>query len=141
MVECGSMEQTPDINNLTVWGIVTFVIMLVLGILSIGGVIEAVNYMSFWGILCLVGSGFGVAGLIFVILALVQKNPAHMKIGTLCFLISCIIHTVLLIIAICAGKHIYISSILQLCLDIFLCYLFYVQSKNLGPSASAPSSK
>ena len=137
MVECGTMDQPPDINNITIWGIIIFIIMGILGLMSIGGVIESVNNFNFFAIIALIGSGFGVAGLIFVILALYQKNPAHMKTGTLCFLISCIFHTVLLVIAICAGEHLYITSILQLCLNIFLCYLFYRQSNSLGTTTKA----
>ena len=133
MVECGTMDQPPSINNITVWGIVTFVIMAVLGVSSLMGVIEGCKFEGgFYSILLLVGSGFGVAGLIFVILSIVQKNGAHMKVGIVCFLISCIIHTVLFILYIVGGKTIYFANILQLLLDIFLCYLFYRQSNGFG---------
>ena len=128
MVECGSIEQPPSFTNITVWGIVTFIIMLILGVSSIMGVIEGCNFRSFYSIILLIGSCFGVAGLIFVILSIVQNNGTHMKVGALCFLVSCIIHTVLLILYIVGGKTIYFGNILQLCLDIFLCYLFYRQS-------------
>ena len=133
MVECGTIDQPPSINNITVWGIVTFVIMAVLGVSSLMGVIEGCGFgHGFYSILLLVGSGFGVAGLIFVILSLVQKNGAHMKIGIICFLISCIIHTVLFILYLVGGEKIYFANILQLLLDIFLCYLFYRQSNGFG---------
>ena len=97
------------------------------------GVIEGCGFgHGFYSILLLVGSGFGVAGLIFVILSLVQKNGAHMKIGIICFLISCIIHTVLFILYLVGGEKIYFANILQLLLDIFLYYLFYRQSNSFG---------
>ena len=133
MVECGTIDQPPSFNNITVWGIVTFVIMAVLGVSSIMGVIEGCGFgNSFYSILLLIGSGFGVAGLIFVILSIVQKNGSHMKMGIVCFLISCIIHTVLFILYIVGGKDIYFANILQLLLDIFLCYLFYRQSNGFA---------
>ena len=133
MVECGTIDQPPSINNITVWGIVTFVIMAVLGVSSLMGVIEGCGFGNgFYSILLLVGSGFGVAGLIFVILSLVQKNGYHMKVGIVCFLISCIIHTVLFILYLVGREKIYFANILQLLLDIFLCYLFYRQSNGFG---------
>ena len=133
MVECGTIDQPPSFNNITVWGIVTFVIMAVLGVSSIMGVIEGCGFGNgFYSILLLIGSGFGVAGLIFVILSIVQKNGSHMKMGIVCFLISCIIHTVLFILYIVGGQTIYFANILQLLLDIFLCYLFYRQSNGFA---------
>ena len=131
MVECGSMDQPPSIQNLTIWGIVTFVIMAVLGISSIYGVMEALKFGSFWSIIGLVGSGFGVAGLIFVLLSIFQNNSVYMKIGIFCFLVSCIINIVLFILGLLGlwgdGKF-YVGSLLQLLLNLFLCYLFYRQS-------------
>ena len=141
MVECGSMDQPPSVQNITIWGIVTFVIMAVLGISSIYGVMEALNFGSFWSIIGLIGSGFGVAGLIFVILAIIQNNGVHMKIGIFCFLISCLINIVLFIIGLIGlmnadGKaHFHAGNLLTLLLDIFLCYLFYRQSSGFSPGA------
>ena len=136
MVECGTIDQPPSVQNLTIWGIVTFVIMAVLGISSIYGVMEALKFGSFWSIIGLVGSGFGVAGLIFVILSIVQNNPVYMKIGVFCFLVSCIINIVLFIIALIGAmgnkSEFYPGSLLTLLLDLFLCYLFYRQSGGFG---------
>ena len=140
MVECGSMKDPPSFENVTVWGIVTFVIMAILGVASIYGVINALNFWSLWSILDLVASGFGVAGLIFVIISLVQKNPMHMRVGIICFLINCICCLVLFIFYIIgSGKHKFesiLSWMLRLVLDIFLCYLFYVQSGGLGAATA-----
>ena len=98
MVECGSMKDPPSIENITVWGIITFVIMAVLGLASIYGVLNALQFWSIWSILDLVASGFGVAGLIFVILSLVKKNPLYMKFGIICFLVNCICCLVLFLL-------------------------------------------
>ena len=133
MVECGSIDQPPSFQNLTIWGLVTFIIMLVLGVDSIYGVIDGCHFGdSFYSILLLVGSAFGVAGLIFVILSIIQHNGTHMKMGVLCFLISCVIHVVLLVLYIIRGNGINFGSICQIALDIFLCYLFYRQSSGFG---------
>ena len=133
MVECGSIDQPPSFQNLTIWGIVTFVIMLVLGAMSLYGVIDGCKFGdSFYSILLLIGSLFGVAGLILVILSLIQSNGMYMKMGIVCFLISCLIHIVLLILYIIRGEGFHASTILQLLLDIFLCYLFYRQSNGFG---------
>ena len=50
MVECGSIEQPPSFTNLTVWGIVTFIIMLILGVSSIMGAIEGCHFGNFYSI-------------------------------------------------------------------------------------------
>ena len=135
MVECGSMSQPPSFSNITVWGIVTFIIMLVVGIDSIYGVMSAIHFNDFlFSILLLVGSGFGVAGLIIAILAIVQSNGTLMKLAAFCFLISCLVHIVLLIFSI-FGSGLYLGAILQIILDVFLCYLFYLQNSGFSPSA------
>ena len=133
MVECGSMKDPPSIENITVWGIITFVIMAVLGLASIYGVLNALQFWSIWSILDLVASGFGVAGLIFVILSLVKKNPLYMKFGIICFLVNCICCLVLFLLYFINNdeekKAEKITSwLLRLVLDVFLCYLFYLQS-------------
>ena len=128
-MECGTIDQPPSFQHLTIWGLITFIIMLVLGVGSIYGVIDGCKFDPFLDcILLLVASGFGVAGLIFVILSIVQQNGAYMKTGIVCFLISCIINTVMFIIHIIGGHGVSVPSILQIALDIFLCYLFYRQS-------------
>ena len=132
-MECGSMDQPPSFQHLTVWGLITFIIMLVLGVGSIYGVIDGCKFDPFvYCLLLLIGSGFGVAGLIFVILSIIQHNGAYMKLGVLCFLISCIINTVMFILMLIGGHGVSVPSILQVALDIFLCYLFYRQSNGFS---------
>ena len=144
MVECGSIDQPPSIEHVTIWGVVTFVIMLVLGLSSVGGVLEVLNSdeLSLWSFILLAGSGFGVAGLVLVILSLVKKNSLYMKMGIFCFLVSCIINIVLIILAVfgVSDSKLYISSILHIALDIFLCYLFYRQSSGFSPSIPSTQS-
>ena len=143
MVECGSIDQPPSIEQLTIWGIITFVIMLVVGLSSVGGVLEVLNsQITLWSFILLAGSGFGVAGLVLVIISLVKKNPLYMKMGIFCFLISCIINIVLIVLALLnvSDSHLYFSSILHIALDIFLCYLFYRQSSGFSPSAPSTQS-
>ena len=138
MVECGSIDQPPSIENITIWGVVTFVVMFIVGLSSVYGVVEALNsVLTLWSFILLAGSGFGVAGLVFVIISLIKKNPFYMKLGIFCFLISCIINIVLIVFAILKvddGNQLFISSILHIALDIFLCYLFYRQSSGFTPS-------
>ena len=128
MVECGSMNQLPSFSNITVWGIIIFIIMFVVGANSVFGVIHALDFKdSLLSILILIGSGFGVAGLIFAILAIVQSNLAHMKVAALCFLISCLVNVVLIVFSIIRDGF-FFGTILQIIFNVFLCYLFYVQS-------------
>ena len=140
MVECGSYSEPPNFQNLTVWGIVTLVIMAILGLDSIYGALWAIKFDdTLYSILILVGSGFGIAGLVLVILSLVQKNPHYMTVGIFCFLISCIIHAVYLVFCILNGdfKNNSASAILHLALDIGLCILFFLQNKGFTPSSPA----
>lgn len=137
MVECGSIESPPSFTNITIWGIVTLICMLFVGISSIYGLIGSASFGSenfFFDLINLIGSCFGVAGLIFAILSIVQKNGAHMKIGMTCYFISCLIAVVVFILSIIYWGKIEIRSILHLLLCIFLCYLFFVQSKNFSSS-------
>ena len=136
MVECGAIDQPPSFQNLTIWGIITYICMLIIGINSIYGVIGALGFHNaLIDILNLVGSGFGVAGLIFAILSIVQHNGAYMKISMTCFFICCIISLVVFVFYILKGGLTagnILSCLLNLALSIFLCYLFYVQSKNFA---------
>ena len=143
MVECGSMSEPPSTSNITIWGIVTFVIMGILGILSIYGVLNALNFWSLWSILDLIASGFGVAGLVFVIISIVKHNPSYMKLGIVCFLINCVCCLVLFIVNIIRNDiktESILSWILRLIFDIFLCVLFYLQSGGMSGVQSAASS-
>ena len=138
MVECGSIDSPPSFTSVTVWGIITMICMLFVGISSIYGVIGSASFGSnyfFVDLINLIGSCFGVAGLIFAILSIVQKNAAHMKIGMTCYFISCLIALVVFILSIIYYGSVDIRAILHLLLCIFLCYLFFVQSKNMGASA------
>ena len=140
MVECGSYSEPPNFQNLTVWGIVTLVIMAILGLDSIYGASWAIKFDdTLYSVLILIGSGFGIAGLILVILSLVLKTPHYMTIGIFCFLISCIVNTVYLVFCIIRGdfKDQSLSAILHLALDIGLCILFFLQNKGFTPSSSA----
>ena len=135
MVECGSYKEPPNFQNLTIWGIVTLVIMVILGIDSIYGAIWSLGFGdALYSILVLIGSCFGIAGLILVILSLVQKNPQYMTYGIFCFLISCIIHTVYFIICLIRGDHLNVGAVIHLIFDICLCVLFYFQNKGFTPS-------
>ena len=137
MTECGSIDQPPSIEHVTIWGVVTFVIMLIVGLSSVYGVLEALNtILTLWSFILLAGSGFGVAGLVLVIISLIKKNPLYMKLGIVCFLISCIINIVLLVLGLLnvSDAELYKSSILHIVLDIFLCYLFYRQSSGFTPT-------
>ena len=137
MVECGSMSEPPSFQHITIWGIVTLVIMVILGFDSIYGVSWAIKFdHHIYSILILIGSVLGVAGLVLVFLSLFQRNPLYMTFGIFCFLISCVIHAVYLVLCIINGdfENNSSSAIIHLCLDIFLCVLFYLQNKGFTPS-------
>ena len=134
MVECGTINEPPSFSHITVWGIITMIIMAVVGIESIYGAIDAINFKdSLLSLLLLIGSGFGVAGLIFAGLALWKSSPPLMKTSGTCFLISCLVSIAFLIFSIIKNGF-YGQVILQIILDVFLCYLFFVQSNSFSSS-------
>ena len=109
--------------------------MVICGVDSIYGVGWALGFNdSIYSLLVLIGCCFGIAGLVLVILSLVQKNPQYMTYGIFCFLVSCIIQTVYFIVCLVRGGHLNASAIISLILDILLCVLFYFQNKGFTPS-------
>ena len=77
-----------------------------------------------------------------VILSIYQNNPVYMRIGIFCFLVSCIVSVVLIILTLVKVKEgdLYISTFVQMALNIFLCYLFYRQSGGFTPSVAPAAS-
>ena len=137
-VECGTIDSPPSFTNITVWGIITMICMLFVGATSLLGIIYANFGNLFFGLINLIGSCFGFAGLIFAIISIVKKIPAHMKISMTCYFISCLIAAVSLVLGFFTSSDINVGNLLtaifHLLLGIFLCYLFFVQSKNFGSS-------
>ena len=138
MVECGSMSEPPNFQNLTIWGIVTLVLMVAVGALSIDGLIWALGFHGkfIFSLLLMIGSGCGVAGLILVILSLAQRIPTYMTIGIFCYLVCCIVHIIYIVFCLIDGADLHLQTIFNLALDIFLCVLFYLQNKGFSPSAA-----
>ena len=132
-VECGNIEEPPSRSKVTVWCIVELVVMAIIGVNCIYGFAENAKLGSLWNILALVGNGFGIAGLIFVILSLWKENGGLMKTGTICFAIALIINIVIFVFFLIDG-NINFSSIAHFALDVFLCYVFWVQSGHFGSS-------
>ena len=126
-MECGDIHEPPSRSKVTIWCIVELVIMAILGINCIYGFAENASLKSVWQIIGLIANGFGVAGLIFVILAIWQENGAFMKIGTLCFAVTLIISIVLFIVSLFSG-NVSGSSLVHFILNCFLCYVFWIQS-------------
>ena len=136
-VECGTIDSPPSFTNITVWGIITMICMLFVGVTSFLGIIYADFGHLFFGLINLIGSCFGFAGLIFAIISIVKKIPAHMKVSMTCYFISCLIAAVSFVLGFLISDNKIqniLTPIFHLLLGIFLCYLFFVQSKNLGSS-------
>lgn len=136
-VECGTIDSPPSFTNITVWGIITMICMLFVGATSLLGIIYANFGNLFFGLINLIGSCFGFAGLIFAIISIVKKIPAHMKISMTCYFISCLIAAVSFVLGFFSSDNKIeniLTPIFHLLLGIFLCYLFFVQSKNFGSS-------
>ena len=136
-VECGTIDSPPSFTNITVWGIITMICMLFVGVTSFLGIIYANFGNIFFGLINLIGSCFGFAGLIFAIISIVKKIPAHMKVSMTCYFISCLIAAVSFVLGFLISDNKIqniLTPIFHLLLGIFLCYLFFVQSKNLGSS-------
>ena len=70
MVECGAIDQPPSFSNITIWGIITYICMLIVGVTSFWGLVGAIGFKGTFliDLLNVIGGGFGVAGLIFAIL-------------------------------------------------------------------------
>ena len=75
-VECGTIDSPPSFTNITVWGIITMICMLFVGVTSFLGIIYANFGNIFFGLINLIGSCFGFAGLIFAIISIVKKNSS-----------------------------------------------------------------
>ena len=136
MVECGSPTDPPSFSNITIWGIFTFLCMLFIGGHSVYGLINAFRFNSkvFLDILSIAEYGFGVAGLVFIILSIVRKSGANMKIGMFCYLSSCILAIVILIIYLAwVGWYasFFVRYLFHLGVCFFLTYIFYQQSKKV----------
>ena len=134
MVECGSIDTPPSRSNMTIWGIVELVVMCIIGLSCAGNVIDILNYgtIGTWAIISLIGSGFGVAGLVFVILGLVYNNANYLRIGMICFFISIIIALVCLVFSILYSEKIYFSTLVTACFKVFLAYVLWRQSGHLS---------
>ena len=128
-VECGDYKEPPSRAKITVWCIVELILMAVIGLNCLYGFFEAFDMQFIQSIIFLVGNGFGIAGLGFVIFGLWKENGAFMKTGTFCFAIALIISIVIFIWRLFFdNSKLTGSSIVHLVLDCFLCYLFWVQS-------------
>ena len=127
-MECGDLHEPPSRSKVTIWCIVELVLMAIIGLNCLFGFFEAVNMEFFWNIIFLVGNGFGIAGLLFVIFGLWKENGGFMKTGTFCFVIALIISIVVFVWNLINGSHITGSSIVHFVLDCFLCYIFWIQS-------------
>ena len=126
-MECGDYHEAPSRAKVTVWCIVELVLMAIIGLNCLYGFAEATRMQNLYSIIFLVGNGFGIAGLIFVILGIWKENGGFMKTGTFCFAIALIISIVIFVLNLLNGD-ITGSSIVHFLLDCFLCYLFWVQS-------------
>ena len=132
MVECGNIDTPPSRTNITIWGIVEFIIMCFIGLSCLGNIFEILRYdITLWSIISFVGAGFGFAGLVFVILGLWQSNGYYFNIGMICFFINILIAIVCIIFSIINGSHVYFGTILTICLDIFMAYVLWRQSGHL----------
>ena len=132
MVECGNIDTPPSRTNITIWGIVEFIIMCFIGLSCLGTILGSFyNTINFVSIIGFVGAGFGFAGLIFVILGLLQSNGRYFNIGMICFFINILIAIVCIIFSIINGSHVYFGTILTICLDIFMAYVLWRQSGHL----------
>ena len=85
---------------------------------------------SILSFLTYVGNGFGVAGLILICFALWKENPAVMKIGILCFVVTLILSILIFVFTLFDGVS--GSSIIHFILDIFLCIILWTQSNRLS---------
>ena len=126
-MECGDLHEPPSRSKVTIWCIVELVLMAIIGLNCLFGFFEAVNMEFFWNIIFLVGNGFGIAGLLFVIFGLWKENGGFMKTGIFCFAIALIISIVIFVWNLLHGE-ITGSSIVHFVLDCFLCYIFWIQS-------------
>ena len=132
-MECGSIDTPPSRSNMTIWGIVEFVIMIFIGASCLLNVLDTIHYtMNVWNIVWFVGNAFGVAGLIFVILGLLQSNGRYFNIGMICFFINIVISIVCIVFSIIGyGSAVYFGTIVTVCLDIFMAYVLWRQSSHL----------
>ena len=129
-MECGSISDPPSSSKKTVWCIVEVVAFVIFGINCLYGFLESGRLSSILSFLAYVGNGFGVAGLILICFALWKENPAVMKIGILCFVVTLILSILIFVFTLFDGVS--GSSIIHFILDIFLCIILWTQSNRLS---------
>ena len=130
-MECGDVREPPSRSKMTIWCIVELVIMAIVGINCVYGFFDSLQLEGnfIWVLISLIGNGFGVAGLIFVCLALWKESAAFMRIGILCYAVCLIIGIIIFIFSIFNGFR--PSSLIHVIFDIILCVIFWMQSGNL----------
>ena len=128
-MECGNISDPPSRSKTTIWCIVELVIMGIVGINCIYGFFDCMALEGMLSLIGLIGNGFGVAGLIFVSLALWKENGAFMKIGILCYAVCLIMSIVIFVFTLFSGVR--GSSIIHFIFDLILCIIFWMQSGNL----------
>lgn len=133
MVECGNIDTPPSKANITIWGIVELILMVIIGLLCFFGFFDILRYsdINVWSIINLIGNGFGIAGLVFIILGLWQSNASYIKIGIVCFLVSILIYIVCLVYGILSGAGISFKNLFSLLLNLFMAYVLWRQSSHL----------
>ena len=129
MIECGNIDTPPSRSNITVWGLVEFIVMCIIGIFCL---IDFFNVfytqITVRSIIAIVGDAFGIAGLVFIILGLWLSNSSHFRTGILCFLVSIIITLVTIVWGLISGASISFQTILVVAFDVFLAYVLWRQS-------------
>ena len=129
MIECGNIETPPSRTSITIWGLVEFIIMCIIGIFCL---IDFFNVfytdITVRSIIAIVGDAFGIAGLVFVILGLWMSNTNHFRTGILCFLVSIIITLVVIVWGLISGASFTLRIVLEVAFDVFLAYVLWRQS-------------
>ena len=72
-MKCGNISDPPSRSKTTIWCIVELVIMGIVGINCIYGFFDCLALNGILSLIGVIGNGFGVAGLIFVSLALWKR--------------------------------------------------------------------
>ena len=132
MIECGDIDTPPSRQSITIWGLVEFIIMCIIGIFCL---IDFFNVfyteITVRSIIAIVGDAFGIAGLVFIILGLWMSNSGHFRTGILCFLVSIIITLVVIVWGLISGASFTLRTLLVVVFDVFLAYVLWRQSAQL----------
>lgn len=132
-LECGTIEQRPQRDNLTIYSLVEIICIVIMCVSTISGLWQYIKDFSLIpkipGIIGFITDVCVIAGLVLIILGYLQNNDSYLKYSFICFLILVCLDLFNLICGMFNSKHfhIYISNGVRLFSEIYITICLYCQ--------------